>query len=214
MERTVTERGSCKMLSRSGGSARAIATSLACLLALPSLSAQEAPGPKLNIVVVEGEGAVNNIRQRLAREPIVRVEDENKKPVAGATVVFLLPKSGASGLFPNGTTMLTVTTDAKGQAIAAGLRPNSVAGQFQIRVTANYQGMTGATSVNQSNAGAAAAGVSGKTIAILAAVGAAAAGGVIAATGGNGGNGPTPTPPPRTVSITAGTPSVGAPGPR
>jgi len=130
-------------------------------------------------------------------------------------VVFLLPKSGASGLFPNGTTMLTVTTDAKGQAIAAGLRPNSLAGQFQIRVTANYQGMTGATSVNQSNAGAAAAaGVSGKTIAILAAVGAAAAGGVIAATGGNGGNGPPPPPPSRTVSITAGTPSVGSPGPR
>jgi hypothetical protein len=211
MEKAVTERGSKKMLLRSTRPTRALAAGLICLLALPSLAAQEAPKPKLNIVVVEGEGAVNNIRQRLAREPIVRVEDENKKPLAGATVVFLLPKSGASGLFPNGTAMLTVTTDAKGQAIAAGLRPNSVVGQFQIRVTANYQGMTGATSVNQSNAGAAAAaGVSGKTIAILAAVGAAAAGGVIAATGGNGGDGP-PPPPARTVSVTAGAPNVGAP---
>jgi len=202
------------MLPRSEGPARALAVGLICLLALPSLPAQEAPRPKLSIVVVEGEGAVNNIRQRLAREPIVRVEDENKKPLAGATVVFLLPKSGASGLFPNGTTMLTVTTDAKGQALAAGLRPNSVAGQFQIRVTANYQGMTGSTSVSQSNAGAAAAGVSGKAIAILAAVGAAAAAGVVVATGGDNGNGPPPPPPPRTVSITAGTPNVGAPGPR
>ena len=36
------------------------------------------------IEVVEGDGAINNIRQRTAREPIVQVEDENHKPVAGA----------------------------------------------------------------------------------------------------------------------------------
>ena len=32
--------------------------------------------------IVEGEGAINNIRLRTAREPIVQVEDENRKPVA------------------------------------------------------------------------------------------------------------------------------------
>lgn len=198
---------------------RVLAAGLACLLALPSLPAQEAPKGKLNIVIIEGEGAVNNIRQRIAREPIVQVEDENHTPLAGATVVFLLPESGASGVFANGTHMLTVTTNAQGRAVAAGLKPNSVAGKFQIRVSANYQGMTGSASISQSNAmagaAAAAGGISAKAIAIIAVVGAAAAGGAIAATRGgkSGGGTPTTTPvtPPRTVSISPGTPTVGAP---
>ena len=38
----------------------------------------------LNLVVVEGEGQINNIKQRSAREPVVQVQDENHKPVAGA----------------------------------------------------------------------------------------------------------------------------------
>lgn len=66
---------------------RFIAVFLAALLASPAAFAQQA----LNLVIVEGEGAINNIRQRTARDPIVRVEDENHKPVAGAAVVFLLP---------------------------------------------------------------------------------------------------------------------------
>ena len=36
---------------------------------------------------VEGDGAINNIRQRTAREPIVQVEDENHKPVDRKSVV-------------------------------------------------------------------------------------------------------------------------------
>lgn len=191
------------------------AAGLACLLGRSSLPAQEAPRPKLRIVIVEGEGAVNNIRQRIAREPIVQVEDENRKPLAGATVVFLLPDSGASGVFPNGTRMLTVTTDAQGRAVATGLRPNNIAGKFQIRVSANFQGMTGSASITQTNAMAAAAaagGASGKMIAIIAVVGAGAAGGAIAATrGGKGAEAGPSQPPRRTVSITPGTPSVGAP---
>src|SRR5690349_10386612 len=39
---------------------------------------------KLNIVIVEGEGAINNIQQRVAREVIVQVNDENNRPVGGA----------------------------------------------------------------------------------------------------------------------------------
>src|ERR1041385_9431846 len=42
----------------------------------------------LSITIVEGEGAINNVRQRVNREPIVQVEDNNRKPVAGAVVVF------------------------------------------------------------------------------------------------------------------------------
>ena len=190
------------------------------MLALPGLPAQQLP--KLNLVIVEGEGAVNNIRLRTAREPIVQVEDENRRPLAGATVVFLLPESGPSGVFANGARMLTATTDAQGRAVATGLRPNNVAGQFQIRVSANFQGMTGSAAITQSNAMAAAAaaaagGVSGKVLAIIAVAGAAAVGGAVALTrGGKGSPAPatpgTPVEPPRrTVSISAGTPTVGPP---
>jgi hypothetical protein len=89
--------------------------------------AQDQPAPtKLNITILEGEGALNNVRQRVSREPIVQVEDENRKPVAGAAVTFLLPNQGAGATFADGARSLTVVTDNKGQAIARGLRPNNV----------------------------------------------------------------------------------------
>ncbi|HUS08509.1 MAG TPA: hypothetical protein VMZ52_19545 [Bryobacteraceae bacterium] len=182
------------------------------------LVAQAPAAPqKLNIVILEGEGAINNIRQRVAREPIVQVEDENHKPVAGAAVTFFLPNQGAGGLFANGSRSLTVLTDDKGQAIARGIRPNNVNGQYQIRVNASYQGQMANAVINQVNAiaagaAAASAGVSGKLIAIIAVAGAAVAGGVVAATRGGGGapaTGGAATP--VGAVVTPGTPTVGAP---
>jgi len=187
---------------------------MVCQLASGPSWAQEAGG-QLNIVIVEGDGAINNIRQRTAREPIVQVEDQNHKPVAGAAVVFLLPDQGASGVFANGSHTLTVMTDAQGRAVARGFRPNNVQGKLQIHVTASHQGQTATATISQTNAvsaaaGAAAAGVSAKLIAILAIAGAAVAGGVVAATRGGGGGGTSaPTTPPTTV--TPGTGTVGAP---
>ena len=182
-------------------------------LFLQSSYAQEGPAPtQLNLLIVEGDGAINNVRTRVAREPIVQVEDENRKPVAGAAVTFLLPNQGAGATFANGARSLTVLTDNKGQAIARGLRPNNVNGQYQIRVNASFRGQTASTTINQTNALAAAAAggaISGKLIAILAIAGAAAAGGAIAATrgGGNGNNagGVAPT------VVTPGSPTIGAP---
>ena len=60
--------------------------------------AHQQPGEavqKLNIVIVEGERAGNNARQRVARDPMVQVEDENRKPVAGAAVVFSVAEPGS-----------------------------------------------------------------------------------------------------------------------
>jgi hypothetical protein len=93
----------------------------AILIQSSPISAQDAqpsaPG-RLSIVIVEGEGAINNVRQRVAREPIVQVEDENRRPVAGAAVTFLLPNQGAGASFANGAQSLTITTDAQGRAVA------------------------------------------------------------------------------------------------
>ena len=180
-------------------------------------AAQAGAASLLNIVVVEGEGAINNIRQRTAREPIVQVEDENHKPIAGAAVTFSLPSHGASGIFPNGSRTVTVLTNDQGRATAQGLRPNTVKGKMQIRVNANHNGQTSSTTITQTNvvgaavAGAAAAGISLKLlIGIIAVAGAAAAGGAVAATrGGGGGGGGTGTG--GSTTISPGTGTVGPP---
>ena len=207
------------MLSKSTlfASRRYLAMALACWTAqlTPAGLAQQAP-QKLNIVILEGEGAINNIRQRTAREPIVQVQDENNRPVAGATVIFLLPDSGPGGTFPQGMQSLSVVTDSNGRAVARGFRPNDISGKYQIQVDASYQNLSAQTTINQANAvltAAAAGGVSAKLILILVAVGGAIAGGVFAATSrGNGnGNGSPGTPPPAATTIKPGTPSVGNP---
>jgi hypothetical protein len=182
-------------------------------------NAQAQVAPMLNLVVIEGEGAINNVRQRTAREPIVQVQDENHKPIAGAIVTFTLPSRGASGVFANGSQTLTVSTDQQGQAVARGLRPNTVKGQMQIRVSASNNGQTASTTITQTNAVAAAAAgaasggaVSGKLIAVLAVVGAAAAGGALYATRSGGSSGtPNPTPSAPVTTVAAGSGQVGPP---
>lgn len=197
-----------------------VSRSLMAVLMVALIATAQTPS-KLNLVIVEGEGAINNIRQRVSREPIVQVEDENRRPVAGASVVFLLPNNGASGVFTDGSRMLTTVTDQNGRAVMRGFQPNNSPGQMQIRVTASHQGQTATATITQTNALAAAAagagagaaaGGAGKLIAVLAIVGGAAAAGVaVAATRGNGSSGPTgPTIPPATV-ISPGSPTVGPP---
>jgi len=194
--------------------ARALCVLLAEVVLLQTwpvpLKAQDQEPTKLNISILEGEGSINNVRQRVAREAMVQVDDENHKPVAGAAVTFFLPEHGASGVFSNGGRSLTVMTDNTGRAVAQGMVPNKVAGDVQIRVVARFKSLDANTVIHQQNAvaTAAAAGgaISGKVLAIILIAAAGVAGGVVAAT--RGGGSPTPTP---TVTITAGPPTVGAP---
>ncbi len=173
------------------------------------------PTGKINLVIVEGEGAINNVRQRTARAPIVQVEDENHKPIAGAAVVFTLPSQGAGGTFAGGAQTLTITTDAQGRAVARGFRPNSTTGNYQIRVSTAFNGQTASTVISQSNvlaggaAATAGAGISAKLIAVIAVGAAAVAGGVVAAT--RGGGTPASTVPAATVTISPGSGTVGPP---
>ena len=187
--------------------------SLALLLAL-WIPAPAQVAPMLNLVVVEGEGQINNIKQRTAREPVVQVQDENHRPVAGAIVMFTLPSNGAGGTFANGAHTLTVTTNDQGQAVARGFQPNTARGQFQIRVTASHNGQTASANITQTNAVLNAAGQvanagHGKLIAVLSVVGAAAVGGIVYATQQGGGTTATPPTPPTTIASGPGT--VGPP---
>lgn len=184
-----------------------------CFLLVATLSGQQ----KLNLIIVEGEGALNNIRQRTAREVIVQVEDENRRPVAGAAVAFTLPNQGAGGTFLNGARTFTVTTDNQGRAVAR-FTPNQSEGKYEIRVNSSHQGRTASLVIAQANIlGAAAAGAAtAKVLIILAIIGGAVAAGTIIAlnqgdengNGGGGGSGGTGRPP---TTVTPGTPSVGGP---
>ena len=178
---------------------------------------------QLNIVIVEGEGGINSIKQRTSREAIIQVEDENHRPIAGVAVAFILPNVGASGTFADGSKILMLTTDETGKAVARGLTPNNVSGTMSMRVTANYQGVSANATITQTNvaaaattvgtAGTVAAGLSAKTIAILAVVGAVAAGGAaVAATrgGGGGGNPPPAATPTLRIGIGTGPITIGS----
>ena len=114
--------------------------------------AQGGAAMQLRIVILDGDNALNNIRQRTAREPVIQIEDENHKPVAGAAIVFLVRggSTGANGSFA-GSQTFTTTTDALGHATGLGFTPNTVAGNFTIAVTATLGMVTASTIIHQAN---------------------------------------------------------------
>jgi hypothetical protein len=127
---------------------RFLAPALCIQIAIPPLAAQSLPA-RIEVVVLEGEGVIHSNRQRAARNLVVRVEDDDRRPVAGASVVFAVPVSGASGEFPNGSTNLTVLTDNQGLATAYGFRTNQIPGRLQIYVTASYRGLRSQAFITQ-----------------------------------------------------------------
>ncbi len=193
------------------------------MLCVPAGLAQEpAQTQKYQIIVVRGDNATNRVKKgRATSQTVVEVRDENNVPVAGIIVTFTLPTLGPGGVFTSGGAMTTVTTNAAGQATAT-FTPNSLAGSFNIGVSANVPGQAPVTaSVSQTNTLAAAAaaggGVSGATIGIIVAVAAAGAAGAAFGLKGKSstpGSNPTPGPPtpsgPTPIRIgIGGTPTVG-----
>lgn len=180
-------------------------------LGTPAAAAQEAQGG-LRITIVEGDEAILNVRQRVSREAIIQVEDENRRPVAGALVTLTAPRDGASAIFSNGLNNITLTTDDAGRVVVRGIRPNSAQGKYSIRVNAVKDGMRGTAQIQMSNVAlaAAAGGISAKVVAILLIAGAGAAAGAVAVT--RNGNGAAPAAGVATpIRITPGTPTVGPP---
>jgi hypothetical protein len=139
---------------------RLVALLLSSLLLLEPASplfAQDAPAAapphSLQIVILDGEGALNNIQERTAREPIVQIQDENHKPIAGAAVLFAIhgATGSAGGAFAGGASSLSVVTDANGVAKAVGFLPNKIQGPWQMQVTAKYNNLTTSTNINEQN---------------------------------------------------------------
>ena len=117
----------------------------------------------------------------------VQVEDENRKPVAGAAVTFLLPNQERLAANPQARS-LTITTDSQGRAVARGLKPSRANGRDQLRSAPRIRGQR--YRISQTNAlsvarGGAAGGISAKLLIILAVAGGAAAAEEFAATRGS-----------------------------
>jgi hypothetical protein len=186
---------------------------VACGVMNPTACAQSVPA-RIELVVVEGEGVVHDVRQRTPGTVIVKVEDDAHRPVTGASVVFALPISGVSGEFTNGAKSLTVITDNDGLAAARGLRSNLVPGKLQIYVTASYRGLRARALVTQIVEGSpltaknpevrsSKSGGKWKWIAVAAVAAGAAGGGVYLGTRTKSSNSP--------ISITAGSVVFGSP---
>ncbi len=140
--------------------ARVCALLVAALLLLQPLAPLHAeaapdgaPPQDMQIVILDGEGALNNIQERTAREPIVQVQDHNHKPIAGASVLFAIHggSAGAGGSFAGGATSLSVTTGTDGIAHATGLLPNGEKGSWQIAVSASFGALTASAIINEIN---------------------------------------------------------------
>lgn len=181
-------------------------------------SGQALPAPsKLNINVIEGAGAVNNVRTRAAHELTVEVDDENDHPVPGAVVTFFAPNEGPGGAFAGDSQLLTVLTDKDGRAVATSYRPNGAVGDYKIQVTAAYNDLTATASISQSNQAppvTAAKSHSNKKVLLIVAAAAAVAVGAGAGLAGHGSStgssGSTPTTTTATLGVGSGV-TVGAP---
>jgi hypothetical protein len=185
---------------------------LGALLAC-SLLAQD-PG-RLQIRVLAGEGALNNIKRKLAHNPEVVVNDADGRPVAGATVVFTFPFSGPSASVAGGRKFQGQTND-DGRITVVGMTPNEVEGRFVIAVEASKDGLTGRTVIPQSNTlagGREEPGASGGNrklwIGILALAGGGAAVGMAATRGGGSGSGSAAVA--TGTSLSVGSVTVGGP---
>ncbi|MBL8175598.1 MAG: carboxypeptidase regulatory-like domain-containing protein [Bryobacterales bacterium] len=191
---------------------------LTAVLAAVAMTLQQSPvwaqagagaPPAIKITVREGDGALNNIRTQQAKDPVIIVTDMEGRPVAGAQVTFTTPDLGATGVFPTGNSV-TVVTGPDGTAIARGMKPNNVVGQFQIRVSAVHAGQTVRVALNQTNAAPQkSGGGGGKTALLVAILGGAAAGVAVGVTrSGNKTNSPST---PSGTSISAGGSTFGPP---
>src|SRR5882724_8811128 len=66
----------------------------------------QAPAPtpparrELRVLILEGEGAMNNLELGIYAPLVVEVRDDNDKPVEAAEVTFQLPTAGPGGSFP------------------------------------------------------------------------------------------------------------------
>jgi len=97
-------------------------------------------GPATSILAVSGGGQSQSINTAFINPLVVKVQDAAGNPVAGVTVAFVAPSTGASGIFSGSNLVTTsVTTNASGIATAPKFTANSIAGNYMV--TASVAGV-------------------------------------------------------------------------
>jgi len=99
---------------------------------------------------VEGDGAANIISSGKAVRPAVEIRRMGGALIAGASVQFTLPKTGARAVFLNESTSATAISGQDGRALAPEMRPVGE-GSFHITVTVKYSGETALAAITQTN---------------------------------------------------------------
>ena len=100
-----------------------------------------ATGPQpVKLVAVSGAGQSAVVATAFASPLTARVEDANGQPVAGITVRFTAPASGAGARFAGGQSTADVTTDVQGLASSPALTANATVGNYTV--TAQIDGVT------------------------------------------------------------------------
>jgi hypothetical protein len=80
-----------------------------------------------------------------------QVFDGNGRALAGATVVFSVPASGASGTFPDGSTSYTTSVGADGGVGAPTFTANGYVGTYDVVITVTRNGTSASTSLPFTN---------------------------------------------------------------
>ena len=126
------------------------AGALSCLAVCAGLANGQA-APSLKVVIIQGEGARNNVVLGVTQQLIVQVRDENDQPAGGASVTFYSPERGPGGSFFGAYNKLTVAANEQGNAAATSFQPNLFEGDYQIRVIATLGNRTGEAVIHQTN---------------------------------------------------------------
>jgi hypothetical protein len=163
----------------------------------------------LNLLVLEGQGAVNDIRMPKAMTLVIEVRDDNYRPLEGAAVDFQLPPKGPSGSFDGELRNKQVVTNVQGQA-AAVFTPNTERGRFTIQTKASFGARTGMASIMQRNGQPESPTWINRHKTLMILIAAGVAGGATAAVLRTGGGSSSASSKP-TVTITSGIPTFGSP---
>jgi hypothetical protein len=105
----------------------------------------------LKMLVLAGNGEMNDLERRVMAPLVVQVLDQNDRPVEGAEVVFRFPGSGPGATFRGGKTSQTVRSNGTGEAAAVNWMASNEVGTFEIHVTATYGNEFGETTIKMSN---------------------------------------------------------------
>lgn len=113
------------------------------------LAVTVSPGPAATATAASGSGQTAYVSTAFASPFAALITDASGNPIAGATVTFTAPATGASGTFANGTRTTTATTNTSGQATSSVFTANATGGSYAVSAGATGTSSTTFATTNQ-----------------------------------------------------------------